>query len=1142
MSFRARVLVPRASTAGRLAQTTGHPVHFTNMSELKPACKAVERPPANRAILRPWRTRRQRMTRTTYGGQAQTASAFFADRRTIIAPPKSTLAGLTAVLLLLACVGARAAVVTGTLKDIGLASYQTSLTFTPTNRVLITAGGLQVGPPKTITATNGSFSLTLDAGDYWVRCPLVPTRAAFIIAVPSGTSTNNITNLVVNSLSYVFTHQVAVAQGTNVVLTTNDVGLVTISAEAAALNGTVPDAWLSSQATNRYVNLLTYGVSSGGGDDTAAIQAAIDAHTNGAAAVVEFFLPSGTYGLTNSIRIRRDGTRIVGGGGLNTTLTCTGDFPAFVFDPILSANALNGPEIRNLKIVGPGWETSTSAGVYVGHLTDSANQDHIGNMGVLEQLDITGFQYGIAVSNVIGLQVRNCEVQDNLVGILLDHAYFPEVVNCKFGLVSSSSNAIWNATTNIGIRVKRYCQSPIIRGGEFVSLNQAIVLDNGAGSGLGYSVLIEGGKFNSCPGPSIIAITNTPAVILAPAMAAYTNQAPIYINSYPHRVSIFGGLYSMANVLDPVVVSAGDYRWPYYSGVDILVTNTVAENLSAHLPGDALGWANTATASAATNALVQYRDYGSGYPYWAWRFSPTNSASTNGSSYGLTLDYMYGGTRYELAYFDRIHRSVGIAAQPRDGARLTVSGNIDTDGKIFADYVSSTNTLTARSNALVGGNLVVTGAVTATAFSGGGSSLTGIGTNSMSAAAHQLYIGSGDVHSASNNVFAGSNTFATVYADTIEAGTFTADTYAGDFSGASNAVDLVAGPNVSLETNANGRAFTISATHDVSIARTNSPRFYGNFSLSNAIPDSAITWNTATEDGYTFGGDIWAAQFHGSAASLTAIPAAQLTSGTNTATVGAATLVATAGATLIGSVGQTNSMTVNASGVLITNTSTANQGAVFGPNFFASHYGGANSLSQTNGRVGIGTTSPSVLLHLARVGQGEVSRFSENVGTIDVGHENYIAIGYADHARVGQTYGPASKGYLEIGGGRRALTWTSTGNVGIGLTAPLAALHATNSANQAVVFLVDTTEMANSFQVSSNGAVTARYTVAATNGFVLYALDNIPTNSIPASTSANTNWVHLNWTNTGPVYVATNVAAAGSFLLRVPTTTLSTWP
>lgn len=74
------------------------------------------------------------------------------------------------------------------------------------------------------------------------------------------------------------------------------------------------------------------------------------------------------------------------------------------------------------------------------------------------------------------------------------------------------------------------------------------------------------------------------------------------------------------------------------------------------------------------------------------------------------------------------------------------------------------------------------------------------------------------------------------------------------------------------------------------------------------------------------------------------------------------------------------------------------------------------------------------------------------------------------------------------------------------------------------------------------GAQLESLTLIPTNGIVMFALDNIPTNSIPASTAAYTNWVHLNWTNTGPVYVATNIAASGSFLLRVPTTTLSAWP
>lgn len=60
--------------------------------------------------------------------------------------------------------------------------------------------------------------------------------------------------------------------------------------------------------------------------------------------------------------------------------------------------------------------------------------------------------------------------------------------------------------------------------------------------------------------------------------------------------------------------------------------------------------------------------------------------------------------------------------------------------------------------------------------------------------------------------------------------------------------------------------------------------------------------------------------------------------------------------------------------------------------------------------------------------------------------------------------------------------------------------------------------------------------VLATNGIVLIQSANIPTNSILPSGSG-TNWTLCNLVNRGPVWVATNTAAAGSFVIRTPTTT-----
>lgn len=70
--------------------------------------------------------------------------------------------------------------------------------------------------------------------------------------------------------------------------------------------------------------------------------------------------------------------------------------------------------------------------------------------------------------------------------------------------------------------------------------------------------------------------------------------------------------------------------------------------------------------------------------------------------------------------------------------------------------------------------------------------------------------------------------------------------------------------------------------------------------------------------------------------------------------------------------------------------------------------------------------------------------------------------------------------------------------------------------------------------------------VTANGGFVLPQLTAIPTNSIPASSSGNTNAVLLNLTNTigggGYFLVSTNFNAAGSFLLQKITTTDTVWP
>jgi hypothetical protein len=96
---------------------------------------------------------------------------------------------------------ATAATIIGNLQDISQQSLDTRISFAPTNQVLVTGGGLSVGPPRILQSTNGAFSIVLDPGDYTVSLPLLGWRKPFVISVLNTNGTVNITNL---PISYPF--------------------------------------------------------------------------------------------------------------------------------------------------------------------------------------------------------------------------------------------------------------------------------------------------------------------------------------------------------------------------------------------------------------------------------------------------------------------------------------------------------------------------------------------------------------------------------------------------------------------------------------------------------------------------------------------------------------------------------------------------------------------------------------------------------------------------------------------------------------------------------------------------------------------------------------------------------------------------
>lgn len=105
----------------------------------------------------------------------------------------------------------------------------------------------------------------------------------------------------------------------------------------------------------------------------------------------------------------------------------------------------------------------------------------------------------------------------------------------------------------------------------------------------------------------------------------------------------------------------------------------------------------------------------------------------------------------------------------------------------------------------------------------------------------------------------------------------------------------------------------------------------------------------------------------------------------------------------------------------------------------------------------------------------------------------------------------ASGQAVQLGVAGSAITTVTSSGLGVNTNSPKAALHVFGS-------------------------------VLVTGGYALYASPTLPTNQIPPSTSALTNYVLVNWTNTGPVFVATNIAGAGRFLVLKPTMTLTTYP
>lgn len=225
----------------------------------------------------------------------------------------------------------------------------------------------------------------------------------------------------------------------------------------------VPSRW---SVVDAIFNVETWGaVGDGSTDDSAAIQAAINAAVAASGGVV-LFPRAATYVCASSLTISDDGVTLQGITGRNTILSYTGagDFIVLGSDDgnHSSTNAYDGTtsftHLKSIKITGPGVGGSTRAVV-----------DWDSGANSFYDVEIASFNKGFFGVGADGNRWINCYIHGNSTGLHLAGR--------------SDQTSIWSSNINenaIGILIENAHGTSIV-GGQFVFNTTAdIVLDNPA--------------------------------------------------------------------------------------------------------------------------------------------------------------------------------------------------------------------------------------------------------------------------------------------------------------------------------------------------------------------------------------------------------------------------------------------------------------------------------------------------------------------------------------------------------------------------------------------------------------------------------------------------------------------------------------
>lgn len=206
-------------------------------------------------------------------------------------------------------------------------------------------------------------------------------------------------------------------------------------------------------------------------DDTAAIQAAIDAVDASGGGTV--FIPAGSYEITTAINMK-NGVDIVGAG--YRTLVTPNGCDGFIFN---YTTGFSNTRISNLGIEGTG--TSTNIAIYQPGTLDDADELY----GIsIDNVLIRGFNIGMKFRCVRNVLVHNCWMQDVNSGIHL-------VGKCLVFRITGNTKIVFAAGSGTGTQYGVLCDGFDFTSGTGVVRPETVLISGATFFGFSYAVAFE---------------------------------------------------------------------------------------------------------------------------------------------------------------------------------------------------------------------------------------------------------------------------------------------------------------------------------------------------------------------------------------------------------------------------------------------------------------------------------------------------------------------------------------------------------------------------------------------------------------------------------------------------------------------------